>query len=190
MTTTPTTAIKPETAIDNLFTHILNDGVDKPYYYQAKLDFVYERLAKKNILGYKIYKLYVAQALLSFQQNCFDDAAMAINEALDALAEHTMQLAYLNVVNSMNETINEVAAYVQKQNDITNIRSMGTKSLVIGIGLLIFGGIITAASYSSTDPGGTYVVTTGLFLVGGINVLVAIYRYIRWAVVATNFSIT
>jgi uncharacterized membrane protein YedE/YeeE len=41
--------------------------------------------------------------------------------------------------------------------------------LLVGLGMVLLGGIITGATYSAADPGGTYLVTTGLFLVGGLN---------------------
>jgi len=40
----------------------------------------------------------------------------------------------------------------------------------------ILGGIITGISYSLTSAGGTYMVTSGLFLVGMISGIVAIWR--------------
>lgn len=44
------------------------------------------------------------------------------------------------------------------------------------VGSLILGGIITGVAYSMASPGGTYVATTGLFLVGAISGVVAIWR--------------
>lgn len=47
------------------------------------------------------------------------------------------------------------------------------------IGFLTLGGIITGITYSMAKPGGTYVATTGLFLVGAISGVVAIWRLIQ-----------
>ena len=47
------------------------------------------------------------------------------------------------------------------------------------IGFLTLGGIITGITYSIAKPGGTYVATTGLFLVGVISGIVAIWRFIQ-----------
>lgn len=47
------------------------------------------------------------------------------------------------------------------------------------VGLLTLGGIITGITYSMAKPGGTYVATTGLFLVGAISGVVAIWRLVQ-----------
>ena len=41
------------------------------------------------------------------------------------------------------------------------------------------GGIITGITYSMAKPGGTYVATTGLFLVGAISGVVAVWRLVQ-----------
>ena len=46
-------------------------------------------------------------------------------------------------------------------------------------GLWTLGGIITGITYSMASPGGTYVATTGLFLVGAISGAVAIWRLVQ-----------
>lgn len=51
-----------------------------------------------------------------------------------------------------------------------------------GISCVIFlalGGLITGITYSMADPGGSYTVTTGLFLVGALSGVVAIWRLIQ-----------
>jgi len=58
-------------------------------------------------------------------------------------------------------------------------RSQGLKRLGIGVAMLAIGGVITGATYSSASSGGGhYVVTTGLFLVGAINVLRGIFAFV------------
>lgn len=47
------------------------------------------------------------------------------------------------------------------------------------VGFLVLGGIITGVTYSMAEPGGTYVATTGLFLVGAISGVVAIWRLVQ-----------
>jgi hypothetical protein len=47
------------------------------------------------------------------------------------------------------------------------------------IGLLLLGGIITGITYSMAEPGGTYTATTGLFLVGIITGVVAVWRFVQ-----------
>lgn len=54
------------------------------------------------------------------------------------------------------------------------------RPLMWGIGLLVLGGIITLGTYSAASGGGTYVMTTGLFVVGGINLVRGIYYQLRY----------
>lgn len=49
-------------------------------------------------------------------------------------------------------------------------------SALICAGSFILGGIITGITYSMAEPGGTYTVTTGLFLVGLISGVIALWR--------------
>jgi hypothetical protein len=57
-------------------------------------------------------------------------------------------------------------------------RMGGMKNLGIGIVLLVLGVIVTAGTYMVAEPGGTFMVTTGLFVVGGINMLIGLFRFI------------
>lgn len=59
-------------------------------------------------------------------------------------------------------------------------RSDFFRSLLISIGLLALAGVITGVSYSLAEPGGTYTVTTGLFLFGGINMLLTVTKFFQW----------
>jgi hypothetical protein len=54
------------------------------------------------------------------------------------------------------------------------------KSLLWGIGMLAVGGLITLSTHTSAGPGGNYIVTTGLFAVGGFSLLRGIYYQIRY----------
>jgi len=63
--------------------------------------------------------------------------------------------------------------------DISVRRSLGLKRLGIGVAILAIGGVITGATYASASrSGGGYMVTTGLFLVGAINVLRGLWELI------------
>jgi len=55
-------------------------------------------------------------------------------------------------------------------------RKAGLEALAGGVGLIVLGGIITGATYSAASPGGTYLVTSGLFLVGGLAVVRGLWR--------------
>ncbi len=54
------------------------------------------------------------------------------------------------------------------------------RALMWGIGMLVLGGIITLATYTAASDGGSYVVTTGLFVVGGFNLVRGIYYQLRY----------
>jgi hypothetical protein len=43
--------------------------------------------------------------------------------------------------------------------------------ITMGVGLLVLGAVITGITYSAASGGGTYVITTGLFVVGVIKIL-------------------
>jgi hypothetical protein len=55
--------------------------------------------------------------------------------------------------------------------DGVSTRKNGKKQLGFGLVMLLLGAIVTVASYNSAELGGTYIVTTGLFLVGIINAI-------------------
>lgn len=65
---------------------------------------------------------------------------------------------------------------------ILEARSAFTSSLLYSVGLLALGGIVTGITYSMASSGGTYTVTTGLFLIGGIYFCVAIWNMLKWLV--------
>lgn len=53
------------------------------------------------------------------------------------------------------------------------------KALLWGIGMLAVGGLITLSTYISAEPGDSYIVTTGLLLVGGINLIRGLYLHLK-----------
>lgn len=57
----------------------------------------------------------------------------------------------------------------------------GQKSIGCGLAMLIVGGLITGITYlaASGPGGGTYFVTTGLFIVGTITLIAGIIQYLR-----------
>ena len=50
----------------------------------------------------------------------------------------------------------------------------------IGVGLFTMGVAITAITFAMAGPGGTYIVTGGLMLVGVLSVLKGLWHLIRW----------
>jgi len=55
----------------------------------------------------------------------------------------------------------------------------GGKNLLAGLGWLALGAVITGFTYSQASSGGSYVVTTGLFAVGGIQALVGLCQMMK-----------
>lgn len=57
-------------------------------------------------------------------------------------------------------------------------RKEGGKAIGCGLLMLIVGGIITGVTYAAASGGGMYIVTTGLFIVGGITLIVGLYKWL------------
>ena len=58
----------------------------------------------------------------------------------------------------------------------SEFRKAGIRTLLIGVGFVVAGAVVTGITYSAASGGGTYVVTTGLFLVGAWNILKGLFR--------------
>lgn len=54
----------------------------------------------------------------------------------------------------------------------------GLQILLVGAGLLVLGIVITTVSYNMAGPGGTYVATTGLILVGIVQIVRGLIRIV------------
>ena len=67
---------------------------------------------------------------------------------------------------------------------VLEARAKFITSLLYSLALLALGGIITRITYSLASPGGTYMVTSGLFLIGGIYFCVAIWNLLKWLALA------
>jgi hypothetical protein len=65
-------------------------------------------------------------------------------------------------------------------------RASFLSSLLYSVGLLALGGIVTGITYAIADDGGTYFVTTGLFVIGGIYFCVSIWHLLKWIVFAIS----
>lgn len=61
----------------------------------------------------------------------------------------------------------------------TNLRIDENTALFWGIGMLAVGGLITLSTYITDAPADSYVVTTGLLLVGGINLIRGLYLQLK-----------
>ena len=61
---------------------------------------------------------------------------------------------------------------------MSETQSNGLGSIGVGALMIAIGAAITGATYSAASDGGSYVVTSGLFFVGGIQILVGIFRLV------------
>ena len=60
-----------------------------------------------------------------------------------------------------------------------NVRIDENTALFWGIGMLAVGGLITLSTYLSAAPGESYIVTTGLLLIGGFNLARGLYLHLK-----------
>ena len=76
----------------------------------------------------------------------------------------------------------EIAEWCQQQRQA--IRQQERKSspitLIIGICLLALGAGVTACSFTTAEPGGAYLVTSGLIGIGLLTILKGVWHLIRW----------
>lgn len=80
-----------------------------------------------------------------------------------------------------------VNSHVRKTSQrVLDARANFLSSLLYSLGLLALGGIVTGITYAVADDGGTYIVTTGLFVMGGLYFCVAIWHLLKWAYFALN----
>jgi hypothetical protein len=57
-------------------------------------------------------------------------------------------------------------------------RRAGVGTMVVGVGLLLLGLIITGVTYMMADVGESYMVMTGLFVVGGVMMVRGLFQFI------------
>jgi hypothetical protein len=57
-------------------------------------------------------------------------------------------------------------------------REVAGEYFLKGLGFLALGAVITGITYSIASGGGTYVVTTGLFVVGGLYVIIGFFKFL------------
>lgn len=55
-------------------------------------------------------------------------------------------------------------------------KKSGKDTLIMGAGMLLLGTLVTAGTYSAASGGGHYVVTSGLFVVGGWFVIKGLWK--------------
>jgi hypothetical protein len=174
-----------EAAVDNLFIDILGSEGEKPDYYQAKVDFVAARLEKKpQLLGYRVYKLHTAQALVEFYRDNLTTALQDLDKADEALGDHKAQRPYIIARQKIIDTIQAKAKLQGSKRKVAETRSAFLHALLYSISLFTIGGIFTGIAYAIAEPGETYIVTSGAFLVGGVYACIAIYRFCKWMIQA------
>lgn len=170
-----------EEAIDHLFTDVLGSDESRFEYYQAKLDFIFDKLeTKPELLGYKIYKLYITQSYLHYIKGNLTEALACLERAEEFSAGKEIQRTYQRASDKILKAAQELASVEIEQQGIETERKTAITALLTGISCLVLGGVLTGITYSLAKPGGTYLVTTGLFLIGAINICLSIYRFMKW----------
>ncbi len=108
-------------------------------------------------------------------------AAMFFREMVNLAFELTFQnVPWSQIAGALVERgcpqsiASEIARGVEEQRKAA-VRKAAGRAFAWAVGWVLLGVIITAASYSAAKPGGTYLVTSGLFLFGGINLVRALY---------------
>lgn len=101
------------------------------------------------------------------------DAAVSLaqGQSRDAVREELMRQGI--PLEAATQIINQASSLKQEA-----FRQKGSEMFFQGIGWMVLGAIITGFTYSMAAPGGTFVVTTGLFVVGGIYIIAGIFRMI------------
>jgi hypothetical protein len=171
-----------EKSIDHLFNILLKSECYSADTYQNKLDdlIAYAENVENDTKPEVLYKLSITQALINYYLEDYNYAITNINNAKKIIDASKMEYNYYNTLIGIEDAINEQYEETIKSLKVNSARSAFIGSFVSAIGMLILGGIITGITYSIADDGGTYTVTTGLFLVGGILFVVSIYRFLVW----------
>jgi hypothetical protein len=117
---------------------------------------------------------------------------VGLEELISSLYEKTIKL----VIDSKNEY--EILAELEKdglpkeigqkildkaKTEINKVkgkahREVAGQYFLKGIGFLALGAVVTGGTYSMASGGGTYVVTSGLFAVGGIYVIIGFFKFL------------
>lgn len=174
--------------VDKLFKDILADEQPDLSYFQAKIDLIAEKFT--NDVGHHVYKLYICQAIIQFYRQEFAAVINTLERADEIRGGKAVDRDFEKVKNYLTSQSHVVMGKLQVTIDeqaLTDEVGKGAaKAFAYGIALLVLGGIITGVSYSETDPGGTYTMTTGLFVIGGAYCCVGVYRTLRWIVRKTS----
>lgn len=108
-------------------------------------------------------------------------AAMFFTEMLGLAAELTLQnIPWSRIVPELigrgcpENVATQIAQGVENQRKEA-VRKAAEKAFIRAFFWCALGVIVTAASYSSARPGGSYLITTGLFIFGGWNMLRAVF---------------
>src|SRR5262245_32256168 len=97
----------------------------------------------------------------------------AYADALNAIAGGKPQTAVINELIEKGVPAHVAAQIVAQARAAKKaaFRQAGFKVFLAGLAMLVLGAVITGATFSMAKPGGTYVVTFGLFAVGAINTI-------------------
>jgi hypothetical protein len=103
-----------------------------------------------------------------------------LSHVVRSLAEGKTPQAVTEDLVQMGLSFQTARAVVAQANVVKKaaFRQAGCQIFAVGIVLVILGLVITAISYLLAAPGGTYIITTGLFFVGVVNIVRGIVRMV------------
>ena len=84
---------------------------------------------------------------------------------------------------AQDKILTYIRSHVEKQarnGKLDALKKTSVTALVTSLVSFAIGGVATGITYSLAKPGSTYLVTTGLFLVGAINLIRAMYYFFKW----------
>ena len=100
----------------------------------------------------------------------------ALVELFDGKSEKFIISSYIKL--GISEEVAQKVVHIANMHKKKEYRKAGFETIGIGIFFLVLGAIITGVTYSAASSGGSYVVTTGLFLVGGWMILKGLWKII------------
>lgn len=175
-------SISFDKTVDKLLNDLLQDQERRIDYYQAKIDLTVERT--DNSVGYRAYKLYICQAIVHYWSQAYEDVIYDLNKSDEVRGDYAIENKYEHTKTELyahaHAEIKELQLEYKNFLEVDALKVGAIHALIYAISCFILGGIITGITYSMASPGGTYIVTSGLFLVGGINLLLAIGRTFKW----------
>lgn len=143
---------------------------------QAVLDHIAATFQYQEELAEDLYKLYLCQSLLHHYASKHHDAHAFLREA----KKHDVNADTRFVEGLLGQTPDSSGGYASIEHvdiALAVAKKSGKKSILIGLGLIVAGLIITIISYNMADTGDSFFVFWGLSVFGLIVLFKGIYAY-------------